>query len=94
MQMAVSSRLALRVPNVKPMLPRPTTLAEAKQDIADTYQMNKWDAAAQLKWHEICGVRVKPLYELGKDEVRAILTRMEGSGMIIYKKEPLEEKRK
>mgnify|MGYP003393319857 CR=1 FL=1 len=90
----VSDRLALRVPNIKPSLPRPTTLAEAKQDVSDTYQMNKWDADAQLRFHEICRVEVRPLYELGKDEVRAILTRMESSGMIIYKKEPLEEKRK
>lgn len=63
--------------------PRPTSIAEARRQIAQTYRDNDWDEAEQMQFAMIVGLDAKTLSEYTPDEIRTIHARMVANRMIL-----------
>lgn len=63
---------------------RPTTRREARDQIRQIYDENRWDAAEQARHAESLGLEEKLLSDRESEEYRIILAAFERSRMIIY----------
>ena len=64
--------------------PVPTTLGEAKAQIARTFADNRWDENEQSQYLQMCGFDL-PLAALDRDQVRVVHSRMIEARMMLLK---------